>query len=97
CADLVGAQADIFEYDKLVRDKIPDLIKRRGEHVDVITLRGEALERALLQKLVEEVFEAQDSKSGEELIGEIADVEEVIRGVCLALDLDKTEIELARK
>ncbi len=97
CADLVGAQADVVEYDKLVRDKIPDLIKRRGERVDVIRLRYEALETALLQKLVEEVFEVQDSKSGEELIGEIADVEEVIRGLCLALDLDEAEIELARK
>lgn len=97
CADLVGAQADVVEYDKLVRDKIPDLIKRRGERVDVIGLRDEALETAFLQKLVEEVFEAQDSKSGEELIGEIADVEEVIRGLCLALDLDEAEIELARR
>jgi predicted house-cleaning noncanonical NTP pyrophosphatase (MazG superfamily) len=95
CIDLFGAEEDNVEYNKLVRDKMPDLIRRRGETVEVVRLMGDALLAALLRKLVEESFEALDAKSGE-LIGELADVQEVIVGICEALQIPLKQVEAER-
>ncbi|HET6145577.1 MAG TPA: nucleoside triphosphate pyrophosphohydrolase [Candidatus Acidoferrales bacterium] len=97
CADLFGAEEDVVEYNKLVRDKIPNTIRARGEHVEVVQLTGEALISALRQKLVEESLEALDAKSGDDLVGELADVEEVISGLRRAIQLPKARIEAERK
>lgn len=93
CSDLFGAEDDVVEYNKLVRDKIPAIIEKRGEKVEVIQLSGDALTAALRQKLVEEALEALDAKSGDDLIGELADIEEVISGLRSALKLNRTQIE----
>lgn len=92
CIDLFGAGEEIVEYNKLVRDKIPSVIKRKGESVEVVRLKGDALLSALRQKLVEEAFEALDAKSFDELIGELADVQEVINGICEALPASKEQV-----
>jgi predicted house-cleaning noncanonical NTP pyrophosphatase (MazG superfamily) len=97
CADPFGNREEVLEFDKIVRDKLPDQIKKGGERVEVVRLRNAAFEAALLRKLVEEALEAQDSRTTEELIGEIADVTEVLRGLCSVLKLDNDEIELARR
>lgn len=97
CIDLFGAEEDVVEYNKLVRDKIPEIIEGRGERVDVVQLAGDALIVALRQKLVEESLEALDAKSGDDLIGELADVDEVIRAFSHALQLRKGRIEAERK
>ena len=97
CKDLYGDEEDIVEYDKLVRDKIPSLIEGRGEHVSTIKLEGQALVTALLEKLVEEAFEAKDSRDIEELVGEIADIEEVIWALGKALEVSQDEIRLAQE
>lgn len=92
CIDLFGAGEEVVEYNKLVRDKIPSAIKRKGESVEVVRLKGDALLSALRQKLVEEAFEALDAKSFDELIGELADVQEVIDGICEALPASKEQV-----
>lgn len=97
CMDLFGADEEIVEFDKVVRDKIPTLIEGRGERVETVRLVGDALVTALRQKLVEEAFEALDAKSGEELIAEFADVEEVILGLCQALKIDPSTVEFERE
>lgn len=97
CIDLFGAEEDVVEYDKIVRDKIPTLIEGRGERVETVQLGGNALRTALQQKLVEEAFEALDAKSGEELVGELANVQEVIKALCRTLEVNTTDIESERK
>ena len=97
CIDLFGADEDVVEFNKLVRDKIPEIIEGRGERVDVVQLAGDALIVALRQKLVEESLEALDAKSGDDLIGELADVDEVIRAFSHALQLRKGRIEAERR
>lgn len=92
CIDLFGAGEEVVEYNKLVRDKIPGIIKRKGESVEVVRLKGDALLSALRQKLVEEAFEALDAKSFDELIGELADVQEVIDGICEALPASREQV-----
>lgn len=96
CTDLFGAEEEVVEYNKLVRDRIPAIIEARGERVEVVRLSGDALTSALRHKLVEEAFEALDAKSGDDLVGELADVEEIISGLRRALKLSKTQIEAER-
>jgi predicted house-cleaning noncanonical NTP pyrophosphatase (MazG superfamily) len=96
CTDLFGTEEDVVEYNKLVRDRIPAIIEGRGERVEVVQLTGDALTSALRQKLVEEALEALDAKSGDDLVGELADLEEVISGLRHALRLSKAQIEAER-
>lgn len=97
CLDLFGTDEDVVEYNKVVRDKIPRIIERGGERVETVQLAGDALVTALRQKLVEESFEALDAKSGDEIISELADVEEVIRALCQALKVPATQLEAERE
>jgi predicted house-cleaning noncanonical NTP pyrophosphatase (MazG superfamily) len=97
CTDLFGAEEDIEEYNKLVRDKIPTIIQSRGERTETIQLAGDALRDALRQKLVEEAFEVLDAKTGPELISELADLQEVVRALCRELDISVPDIEEERE
>jgi len=96
CVDLYGAGDEVREYNKLVRDKIPSSIQGRGEGVEAVQLKGDAYLVALKQKLVEEAFEALDARGGNELVGELADVQEVIRAVCKALGVPLSLLESER-
>jgi predicted house-cleaning noncanonical NTP pyrophosphatase (MazG superfamily) len=97
CVDLFGADEDVVEYNKLVRDGVPEIIRGRGERVEVVQLAGDALLLALRQKLVEEAFEALDAKLGDDLVGELSDIEEVVRAIGEVLQLRKGRIEAERK
>ncbi len=96
CMDLFGADEDVDPYNKIVRDKIPALIEARGERTKTVQLVGDALVVALRQKLVEEAFETLDAKSGPDLIGELADLQEVVRALCRALGVSSSAIEAER-
>ena len=61
-------------YNKLVRDRIPEIIKESGSHCTYHKATGTALEEALLNKLLEEVDEfIQDP-----CVEEMADIQEVL-------------------
>ena len=64
------------EYNKLVRDRIPEIIQQNGLEYQVVTLTRAEYCQALKQKLIEEAQEAAEAK--EELITELADLYEVI-------------------
>lgn len=93
CKDLYGDEEDVVEYDKLVRDKIPGLIEARGEYVKTRKLEGQALITSLQQKLIEEAYEANDARSIPDLVGELADVQEVIAAICKSVDISEAEIK----
>lgn len=97
CVDLFGSESEVREFNKLVRDNIPGSIQQRGEGVEVVELRGDALVVALKQKLVEEGYEALDAKSGDELIGELADLEEVVRALCDVLGIPLSQVDEERE
>ena len=61
-------------YDKLVRDKIPEIIENSGNHCEVEIVSDEVALEYLYKKLNEEVEELLEDKNLEE----IADVVEVL-------------------
>lgn len=93
CVDLFGADADVIEFNKLVRDKIPESIEQKGERVEIVRLTGDALVSGLRQKLVEEAFEVLDARGRQEVVGELADVQDVVRAICDALGLSLKAVE----
>ena len=79
-------------YDKLVRDKIPEVIRQAGKQPVTDTLSHEAIAVALDQKLQEEVQEYLESSSVEEM----ADVLEVLHGIAFHKGISWEEIESVR-
>lgn len=80
-------------YKKLVRDNIPDIIKKNGEEPLVRILSDEEYIEQLHIKLQEEVSEYLESGSIEEL----ADIEEVIIGILEAKGKSRDELEAIRQ
>ncbi len=92
------APKSVKVYNKLVRDKIPEIIENSGKTCTVETLPDEKYTAMLDAKLNEELAEYQESKSLEEL----ADLLEVIRAVTVARgysleDLERVRAEKAAK
>ena len=80
-------------YHKLVRDKIPDIIRQSGKDCTCSILSDEDYLKFLDEKLNEELAEYQESKSMEEL----ADLLEVMRAVAVARGSSPEEIENIRR
>lgn len=78
-------------YNKLVRDKIPEVIKKSGKKCDYIITEKEDYLDLLITKLDEEINEFREDKNLEEL----ADIMEVLFG--LASSLGFSEEDLIRK
>lgn len=72
-------------FNKLVRDRVPEMIEGGGEHVVVRHATGDELLRLLRRKLVEEALELHGAGSGEDVLAEAADVIEVLRAIAMAL------------
>ena len=67
-------------YNKLVRDKIPNIIKEKGETPVVKTLDESEYKMELEKKLYEEYKEVIEA-TGDERVEELADMLEVIRAL----------------
>ena len=76
-------------YNKLVRDKIPDIIKEKGEIPIVKILEKEEYKKELERKLYEEYKEVLDAKS-DDRIEELADMLEIIRALA---NLENKELD----
>lgn len=79
-------------HNKLVRDKIPDIILSRG----VMPKTHTANEVEYWQKLKEKLTEEVDEFKSDESIEEMADVMEVINAICEYKGFDKNRIESLR-
>ncbi len=85
-------------YNKLIRDRIPEIIEKSGSRSKVRTLSEKDYKEELLKKLVEEAKEALEVKGDKkESTKEFGDVLEIIDYLIKVLDLDKEEIEKTRK
>jgi predicted house-cleaning noncanonical NTP pyrophosphatase (MazG superfamily) len=79
-------------YDKLVRDRIPEVIRDNGETPHTHTESGEDYERRLADKLVEEATEYRESGALEEL----ADVLAVLDALCAYRGLSRERLDEKR-
>lgn len=79
-------------YNKLVRDKIPEIIEADGKTCKTRILDDEEYLAALEEKLNEEVAEYQKDKNLEEM----ADVLEVLQAICVAKGYSLEELEAMR-
>lgn len=82
-----------IEYNKLVRDKIPEIIEKSGKKCTVEVMDNETYIKYLDAKLNEELAEYQADKSIEEL----ADLLEVVYAVTAARGYSVEELEQVRK
>ena len=84
-----------IQYDKLVRDRIPEIIEDAGKIPVTDIILPEKMQQALDRKLQEEVKEYLESHSVEEM----ADVLEVLHGIAFhsGIDWNKVEEERIRK
>ncbi|MFD1646616.1 nucleoside triphosphate pyrophosphohydrolase [Haloarchaeobius litoreus] len=80
-------------YDKLVRDRIPEVIRENDETPVTHTVEGEAYRERLREKLVEEATEFRDDPSAAEL-GDVLDVVAAIRD---AETIDADELQQKRR
>lgn len=79
-------------YNKLVRDKIPEIIKADGKNCKTHVLSKDEYITALEAKLNEEIVEYQADQSLEEM----ADVLEVLYAICLEKGYSLEELEALR-
>lgn len=84
-------------HDKLVRDKVPQLIRESGRVWATATMEWQDYIGALGAKLVEEAQEAA-GQTGDALIGELADLYEVIDSLLAAHGISaETVLEAQRQ
>jgi predicted house-cleaning noncanonical NTP pyrophosphatase (MazG superfamily) len=88
-----------FFMNKLVRDKAVELLKQRGcTHVEFYTLDdNDDYVGALAEKMVEELQEVFDAESREEMVEELADIEEVLAAFKRLVEISQEEIDVVRK
>ena len=88
------------EYNKLVRDRIPEIIHESGREYAVEVMPDSEYREALWQKLVEEAIEAQEAAREEphEVATELADLYEVMDTIMDAFGIQREEVvEVQRK
>ena len=79
-------------YNKLVRDRIPEIIEAQGKMVKARTLDDSEYLEALIEKVSEELAEFKAEPSAEEL----ADLQEVLLALADALSISHEELEKVR-
>ena len=80
------------KYNKVIRDKIPEIIKESGKKYNLKQLDDASFLIELEKKLVEELTEYQESKNVEEL----ADILEVIYRISELRGINHDELEKLR-
>lgn len=81
-----------MKHNKLVRDRIPEIIEKSGKKAFCRILNDEEYKIELEKKLLEEVEEFRESKSLEEL----ADIEEVLSALRRAYGYHLEELTAKR-
>ena len=75
-------------YQKLVRDRIPEIISEAGKEFSVCQVKGDHLKDYAMKKLQEEVQEFVEDPSAEEA----ADIMEIFHFICHRMGIKDSEI-----
>ena len=84
-------------YNKLIRDRIPGVMRFKGKQFSVRVLGQKEFGQELLKKLLEEAREVAHATSKAELTSELADVMDVIEEVCRIRRISKSTIKKQQK
>lgn len=84
-------------YNKLVRDKIPDVIRRNGGTSKTRVLSQQAFKRELLRKAVEEARELEGLTDRSDIIAELGDTLDVLDVIQQTFHISKKELNASRK
>ena len=84
------------DYNKLVRDRIPEIIQASGKRCSIETMSEPEYRQALLEKLVEEALEARQA-SPEELVTELADLHEVLVALMAAWQIAPKHVQQVQR
>lgn len=85
-------KSEIIKYDKLIRDRIPEIIENAGNKAVVETLDKDSFQKYLNRKLEEEMKEYLECGSAEEL----ADLVEVVYALLDCKGISREEFERIR-
>lgn len=85
-----------YFHHKLVRDRIPEIIRSCGEEYEARVLDDEEYTKTLKEKLVEEAKEVVGAKN-EELPSELADVLQLVQDIAANANVPLEDIEQTRK
>lgn len=88
--------SNVLYFNKLVRDKIPEIISKNGSNPTIKVLNGEEYKIAIFEKLKEECAEVISAENKEHLTEELADLFEVIHSIIKNQDITFEEIEKVR-
>ena len=81
-----------MEHNKLVRDRIPEIIHKEGREADFVVLNDEQYLVELKAKLIEEATEVSLSKDRDEILSELADVREVMDALMQVYEISPMEV-----
>lgn len=85
-----------YIHNKLIRDKIPEIIEANGGTYEIKTLSDEEFDIELRKKGIEEAQEIVETPD-EKLLGELADQLQVIKSIGELHGIGFEEVEKARK
>lgn len=83
-------------YNKLVRDKIPQIIAASGKKAQTSILDDTRYTGALKNKMVEEAHELVEAQSRTDVLNELADLDELIRATAAHHGISSAELKQAR-
>ena len=86
-----------IKYNKLIRDKIPEIIKDAGLTPSVKVLNKKEYLKEIKKKFIEEVKELVEAKTKKEVVNEIIDIQELIDTLVYEIDLTKSELKKQQK
>ena len=85
------------KYNKLVRDKIPEIIQKDGSKSETRVLSKKKYRLFLLKKLGEEAKELEKAKTKKKLNEELADVMQVVDSIIEEFGLSRKEVNKKKR